>query len=94
MNCSVLRCENSAVDGSSFCAMHQPSGLILPMKRTEDQNQEEAKKIREDVAKSLEAVAECMNRAKALGFTVAFDVQQEPGTGRYHVRSLMIARYY
>ncbi len=94
MKCAVLRCSNDAVEGTEFCSICKPSGLIVPMKRTEEQNAEEAKVIREEVSKALQALADQMNKAKAMGFSIAFDLQLDRVTGRYQVQSLFVARYY
>lgn len=93
MKCSQLHCSNEAASDSSFCSEHQPTGLVLPMKRTEEQNVEEAKKIRELIGAALARVADEMNAAKNAGYYVAFNIEADR-VGKYYISTLVVARNY
>jgi len=63
------------------------------MRRTEEQNVEEAKKIRAEIEVTLKTLSAQMDAAKATGFIVSFNVDLDRG-GRYYVSNLIIAKHY
>ncbi len=60
---------------------------------TDEQNVEEAKKIRAEIEATLKALAAQMDAAKTAGFIVSFNVDLDRG-GRYYVSNLILARHY
>lgn len=95
MKCSVLRCPNEAIEGTEFCSGCKPSGLVLPMKRTDEQNAVEAKKIREEVTATLTTLVGQLDVAKAAGYVVSFNIQVEPVTGKHYIAgTTQVARQY
>ncbi len=95
MKCARIDCQEQALVSSVYCVAHDedPSAVVLQMKRADEQNVEEAKKIRAEIEVTLKALAAQMDAAKTAGFIVSFNVDLDRG-GRYYVSNLILARHY
>lgn len=90
MKCDRLGCEREAIV-SGLCSAHTASGLIVPIKKTEEMLATEAAKFHAEMSEALKKVASTMDAAKEAGFLITFQVDQDRA-GRFYVSTLVISK--
>lgn len=64
-----------------------------PLGNGDEQNAEAARKIRNEIAQTLNKLARQMDDAKTAGFVVSFNIEPDR-TGKYYTSSLIVAKHY